>query len=95
MIVQYFNYSSINCIHIFFVFMIDHPSVGKYCPEVSMIENGHALDNSTEIGRKVMFACNTGFVLLGPDHITCTTRGKWDIQPPSCVKNCECTNLSL
>ncbi|XP_058556260.1 complement factor H-like isoform X1 [Neofelis nebulosa] len=62
------------------------------CLPVTHPENGRLtssaldLDKEYTFGQVVRFACNSGFMLVGPAEIRCSTNGVWSGESPKCVE---------
>ncbi|XP_042781868.1 complement factor H isoform X5 [Panthera leo] len=62
------------------------------CLPVTHPENGRLtssaldLDKEYTFGQVVRFACNSGFMLVGPAEIHCSTNGVWSGESPKCVE---------
>ena len=63
------------------------------CPEITDINNGFTTFHLRVPGEKARFGCNVGWKIDGPNNITCTSNGTWEIDLPKCIRN-TCT-LSL
>ncbi|XP_078297510.1 complement factor H-like isoform X2 [Panthera onca] len=62
------------------------------CLPVTHPENGRLtssaldLDKEYTFGQVVRFVCNSGFMLVGPAEIRCSTNGVWSGESPKCVE---------
>ncbi|XP_056639770.1 uncharacterized protein LOC130447135 [Diorhabda sublineata] len=55
------------------------------CEPPAQIENGNVdISNATIFGMEVTYSCNDGYVLNGPEILTCLTNGHYDNLPPTC-----------
>ena len=43
------------------------------------------------VGEKANFVCNPGYLLEGPDRVTCGVDYKWSSSPPTCTLS-KCSN---
>uniref|UniRef100_A0A673TA56 Complement factor H n=1 Tax=Suricata suricatta TaxID=37032 RepID=A0A673TA56_SURSU len=59
---------------------VTHPENGRITSSVS------DLDQEYTFGQVVRFACNSGFMLVGPAEIHCSTNGVWSGEKISCQK---------
>ncbi|XP_044904460.1 complement factor H isoform X1 [Felis catus] len=62
------------------------------CLPVTHPENGRLTSSALELdkeytfGQVVRFVCNSGFMLVGPAEIRCSTNGVWSGESPKCVE---------
>lgn len=56
-----------------------HPENGKFTS--SALE----IDQEYTFGQVVRFACDSGFALVGPAEIHCSTNGAWSGEIPKCM----------
>lgn len=56
-----------------------HPENGR------LTSSALDLDKEYTFGQVVRFACNSGFMLVGPAEIRCSTNGVWSGESPKCV----------
>uniref|UniRef100_A0A667IER2 Complement factor H n=1 Tax=Lynx canadensis TaxID=61383 RepID=A0A667IER2_LYNCA len=62
------------------------------CLPVTHPENGRLTSSALELdkeytfGQVVRFVCNSGFMLVGPAEIHCSTNGVWSGESPKCVE---------
>lgn len=68
---------------------------GTYCPPVSPIPNGQCRCNSKKdlsycepiySSMQIECTCNLGYRIVGNQLLTCTNRGQWSYDQPTCVK---------
>ncbi|KAJ8962939.1 hypothetical protein NQ314_005656 [Rhamnusium bicolor] len=57
-----------------------------YCEPPSEILNGmmEIPSNDTIFGSVIHYTCKSGFILIGPNTITCLANGQYDALPPTC-----------
>lgn len=79
-------------------------SKGTYCPPVSPIPNGQCRCNSKKdlsycepiySSMQIECTCNLGYRIVGNQLLTCTNRGRWNYDQPTCVKGMVTMNLNF
>ena len=79
-------------------------SKGTYCPPVSPIPNGRCRCNSKKdlsycepiySSMQIECTCNLGYRIVGNQLLTCTGRGQWNYDQPTCVKGMVTMNLNF
>ncbi|CAH1772932.1 unnamed protein product [Owenia fusiformis] len=56
------------------------------CSVPPLIVNGYRSYTSTTLSSKVVYACNSGFVLDGSPEIVCLLNGLWSSTLPTCIR---------
>ncbi|XP_019746332.1 C4b-binding protein alpha chain-like isoform X2 [Hippocampus comes] len=54
-------------------------------PEVANSERISGGDSIHRAGEKLTFTCSPGFLLDGPQHVTCSPSGQWEPKVPQCL----------
>ncbi|XP_072033451.1 uncharacterized protein [Amphiura filiformis] len=67
-----------------------------YLPPQGIITNADTCDVSIKAteGTVCEYACNTGYILVGPTSLSCNNQGKWSQLFPRCqIVKCDCAEL--
>ena len=66
----------------------EKPSCLIFCPVLENMPNGMVMQSGTMVGSTAIYACNSGYQIIGESIHQCQENGTWSDKEPSCLIIC-------